>query len=59
MNGAMAGGDCCDRCGIIMNLLNSMTRHWCDNCESEMNEEIAANPNVVFAFENGDLRAVA
>jgi hypothetical protein len=59
LNGAMAGGDCCDRCMVKMNLLNASQLGCCDACESEMNEQIMANPDVVFAFERGGLRAVA
>lgn len=59
LNGAMAGGDCCDRCMAQMNLLNSSQPGCCDKCEREMNEQMSANPDVVFAFERGGLRAVA
>ncbi len=56
---SIGGGDLCDRCGITMNLLNASGHGCCDQCESEMNEQIVANPDVVFAFERGGLRAVA
>lgn len=59
LNGAMAGGDCCDRCMIEMNLLNTSQPGCCDQCEKEMMEQMAANPEVVFAFERGGLVAVA
>ncbi|MHC5536708.1 hypothetical protein ACYOEI_00355 [Singulisphaera rosea] len=59
LNRAMSGGDQCDRCGITMNLLNSASLGCCDKCEIEMAEEIAARPDVVFAFESGTLIAVA
>jgi hypothetical protein len=59
LNGAMPGGDCCDRCATRMNLLNFVNMSCCDKCEREMSEEMAANPNVVFAFEHGGLRIVA
>ena len=42
-----------------MNLLNSANKMCCDKCEIEMSEQMSANPNVVFAFEHGGLRAVA
>jgi hypothetical protein len=48
-----------DRCGVAMNILNVSGPGCCDSCEAEMNEQIAANPDVVFAFERGALRAVA
>jgi hypothetical protein len=59
LNGAMSGGDCCDRCGVAMNILNVSGPGCCNSCEAEMNEQIAANPDIVFAFERGALRAVA
>jgi hypothetical protein len=59
LNGAIAGGDCCDRCMVQMNLLNSSQPGCCDACEAEMGEQMAANPDVVWAFERGGLRAVA
>jgi hypothetical protein len=59
LNSSIAGGDCCDRCGISLHVLNSSNTGCCDQCELEMNEQIAANPDVVFAFERGGLRAVA
>lgn len=59
MNCTSAGGDKCDRCSVTINLLNSSNPLCCDKCDKEMLEEMAANPNVVFAFESGGLRAVA
>jgi hypothetical protein len=59
LNGAMSGGDCCDRCMVVMNLLNSSQPGCCDICEREMAEQMARNSDVVFAFERGGLRAVA
>ena len=39
--------------------LNSSQPGCCDKCEIELTEQIAANPNVLFAFDRGGLRAVA
>jgi hypothetical protein len=50
---SIAGGDHCDRCEVRMNLLNASRPGCCDRCESEMLEQISANPDIVFAFEHG------
>jgi hypothetical protein len=49
---AMMGGDNCDRCGKLTNLLTRKSG-LCDQCDDEMNMILDRNPQVAFAWQHG------